>query len=175
MSLFGTLANGQTSTNTENSSTNETVTTKTNQVTSFKSNGNNTLTITSNTQELEQQGNGNIRSVFVGNVVVTLNHTTRLNADRIVVTVENGKRIVVAYGKPVVITNSERQFKLVSNEVHFDVNGNLITSYNSTATLQGNTLTGKVITYNTQSGNISATGSSNQQVRTVINNYRRAN
>ncbi|RIY31670.1 hypothetical protein CJP74_06625 [Psittacicella melopsittaci] len=138
---------------------------------SFANQGN-TVSIKSNSQELEQLNDGNLRSVFVGNVVVVYNQTTTITADRVVVTSINGKRTIVATGKNVTVLNDEKNFKLVCERLQFDVNANLITANDGTATLNGNKITGKTLVYNTQTGNINASGNSGSQVITVINNVK---
>ncbi|RIY33912.1 LptA/OstA family protein [Psittacicella gerlachiana] len=130
----------------------------------------NSVSIKSNNQELEQLGDGNLKSIFTGKVVIVYNKDTTINADRVVVTSINGKKVIVATGSNVTVVNQERQFRLVCKELTFDVNANLITATNGSATLQGNNITGNVLVYNTKTGNINATGNSSNQVRTVINN-----
>ncbi|RIY31500.1 hypothetical protein CKF54_06605 [Psittacicella hinzii] len=139
------------------------------------STSNNTVSIQSNNQELEQLGDGNLRSVFVGNVVVIYNKTTTIRADRVVASNINGKRTIVATGNNVVLTNQQREFRLDCRELTFDVNSGVVTAINGTAVLQTNNISGNVLIYNVNTGNITAKGSSSTQVKTILNSSSSSN
>lgn len=129
----------------------------------------NNINIRSNSQELQQLGENNLRSTFSGGVVIVYNNTTKIVADRVIVTDNNGRRHIVAYGKNVVVTNQERNFRLETPELQFDVVTEDIIAKNAIVNLNGNSLSGNLITYNTKTGNIQAKGGVNTQVKTIIN------
>lgn len=130
------------------------------------SSGKRTLTITSDSQEV-QQNSGNLKSVFLGNVKVVYDDVT-LNGGRVVLEVKDGKRVITAYGTPVTIVSPSRSFKLQANTVTFNLDTSIITAGNAKVVYNGNSLDSSQITYNVKTNYILANGAKNKQVTTII-------
>ncbi|MFI3256290.1 MAG: lipopolysaccharide transport periplasmic protein LptA [Psittacicella sp.] len=133
------------------------------------------ITITSKSQNINLVSN---TATFQTNVVITQNNII-LNANKVVVIKDQSKnnnkssiKTITAYGNPVRfsdVLSDGKTIKGVANKIIYSPVTNMLYLYEKPSiSEENNIITGTIITYNTQTHNLSATSNSNEQVQSVL-------